>query len=324
MDLPKVSDNQFKERLGVCAVERKLTENKFIWRETKNTDVGIDGQIEFIDDEGYCTGHVVAAQVKSGISFFSKRDDNFVYFTPELKHRHYWANFPVPVFLFLHNPDSDETLWLDVRRYLRAPSNIGEATVKIPITNLLNASSRNQILDSIGSFGEKLLHVEGVITEFAHRKLSFGSSEISFLELFGLGLVDVGKKLYFSMELLLKIIRQKSEGPECFYSIGQNEYEFLNSYIKFLISQNLIYYDFSEYLIDWEDRQIVPIFINALTPRGINVVCELCHLRKGLFHERYVEIDFGSAPPRFDEINDLIKCLIRESKMAEQSGEPDC
>lgn len=323
MDLPKVTENQFKERLGVCAVERKLTEIKLIWRETRNTDVGIDGQIEVIDDNGFCTGRVVAAQVKSGSSFFSRRDEDFVYFTPEIKHRHYWSNFPVPVYLFVHNPDTDETLWIDARRFLRSPSNAGEPTIKIPNTNLLNSESRIQILESIGSFGEALLEVDGILKGLATQRINIGGNIISFLELFGLGLVDIGKKLFFSMNLLLNIAEYKSKSGQFFFPIGSAEYEFVNNYIRFLISQNLILYDFSEYLIDWEDREIVPIFITALSPRGQAVVCDLCDLRSGLFHEGIIEIDFKSAPPNFEVIEKLLIDLT-QTKIAEQKGEPDC
>ena len=64
MTLPKVSETHFTERLGVCAVERKLIEMRCIWRDTPNTDIGIDGQIEFVDSNGFSTGHLLAAQIK--------------------------------------------------------------------------------------------------------------------------------------------------------------------------------------------------------------------------------------------------------------------
>lgn len=67
--LPIVSLNYFTEREGVIAVERIVNELRCIWRETINKDVGIDGQIEHVDERGNATGHLVAVQVKSGTSY---------------------------------------------------------------------------------------------------------------------------------------------------------------------------------------------------------------------------------------------------------------
>ncbi|QSV44752.1 DUF4365 domain-containing protein [Geobacter benzoatilyticus] len=301
MNLPKVTENQFTERLGVCAVEHKLTLKRFIWRETRNTDVGIDGQIELVNDDGTCAGSIVAAQVKSGCSYFESHDEGYVYFTPEEKHRHYWGNFPVPVILFLHNPATDLTLWIDARRFYRSPENAGEKRIKIPLTNNLDVASKDDLVEGF-AFATKIFRdTDEIIHELTQNVKAFGNVDVTFLELFGLGLTDVGNKLYFSLNLLFDIIDRKSNGRYSM-SFGAEEFGFLNNYIRFLISQNLIYYDLSEYLIDWEDRQMVPIFISPVTPRGQEVLCSLCHNRPYLFHERFVNMDFASAPPDFDEI----------------------
>lgn len=312
MEFPKVTENQFKERLGVCAVEKKITEIRCIWRETRNTDVGIDGQIEFVDNEGVCTGHIVAAQVKSGNSYLSKFDDVFVYFTPEAKHRHYWVNFPLPVVLFLHNPDTDETYWTDARRFLRSPENSGEATIKIPRRNILSPASREEFLEIFGTTGEMLYGVDDVINQLADNVFMQPTFPVSYLELFGLGLTDICNKLFFSMKLCWQIAEPKSYALGYGVSIGQEEYAFLESYIRFLISQNLIYYDLSDFLIDWEDRELVPMFLCPLTPRGIMVVERLHAIGFDTFHERFVSLDFESAPPSFEEIAKLSKKVVNK------------
>lgn len=315
MNLPKVTENQFTERLGVCAVEQKLTLKRFIWRETRNTDVGIDGQIELVNDDGTCAGSIVAAQVKSGCSYFESQDEGCVYFTPEEKHRHYWANFPIPVILFLHNPATGLTLWIDARRFYRSPENIGVKRIKIPLTNNLDETNRDELVEGFSFANQNLGDTGKIIHELAQNVKAFGSIDVTFLELFGLGLTDIGKKLFFSLNLLFDIIDQKSDDGYSM-SFGTAEYDFLNNYIRFLISQNLIYYDLSEYLIDWEDRNMVPIFIAPVTPRGQEVICNLCHSRPYLFHERWINMDFASAPPDFDEI----KKFVEEIKGQTQSG----
>ena len=64
MNLPKVPATQYQERLGINIVAETLARMNLVWRETKSIDVGIDGQIEFVNEEFEATGQIVAAQVK--------------------------------------------------------------------------------------------------------------------------------------------------------------------------------------------------------------------------------------------------------------------
>ena len=101
-------------------------------RETIDADVGIDGQVEHVDDEGNCTGHVIAVQVKAGPSYLSKGDEETIHFYPEEKHRNYWRDFPVPVILAIVDTESQTTYWTDARRYLRSPLTSSEKAIRIP------------------------------------------------------------------------------------------------------------------------------------------------------------------------------------------------
>ena len=58
-------------------------------------DVGIDGQIEYVDKDGYATGRIIAVQIKSGKSFLKERGASWVFY-PEKKHKFYWERFPLP------------------------------------------------------------------------------------------------------------------------------------------------------------------------------------------------------------------------------------
>ncbi len=69
---PPLPANLQQERAGVLAVATELIRLGLIWRETLMADVGIDGQIEFADDEGRLTGLLVAAQIKEWRLVFSR------------------------------------------------------------------------------------------------------------------------------------------------------------------------------------------------------------------------------------------------------------
>lgn len=308
MSLPKVNNTQFTERLGVCAVERKLIEMRCIWRETPNTDVGIDGQIEFVNDSGFSTGHLLSVQIKSGLSYFKNGDENNILYYPSDAHRNYWVNFPIPVILVLYNPDEDAAYWVDARRYLRSSATMSEKAIKVPRENILNASKRDELIACYGSLGDKLLDTNELILELVKHRYPSPSFNISYIELFGFGLTDICRKLFFSSNLFMTIAEQRSFKNGVGISIGAYEYEFLYEYIQFLINQNLIYYDFSDFLIDWEDRKLVPIFLCPLSPRGQKVIDTLHYSYSAdIFHERYLSIDQSMLPFPLDEVDKLLE-----------------
>jgi len=95
---PQAGPNLIKERAGVNRFASEISDLGLIWRETSNSDVGIDGQVEFVDSSGVATGLVVAVQVKSGGSYLGG-DEHSIFFYPSPKHSNYWREFPVPVLL---------------------------------------------------------------------------------------------------------------------------------------------------------------------------------------------------------------------------------
>lgn len=70
MGFPKAGATYAQERLGIAAVQRYAAHRQQIWRETGTGDVGIDGNLEFVNTDGFATGRIVAVQVKSGRSYF--------------------------------------------------------------------------------------------------------------------------------------------------------------------------------------------------------------------------------------------------------------
>lgn len=56
MVLPKFLVSNETERIGVYKAALILSEMGLIFRETSNSDTGVDGQIEEVDSECYATG----------------------------------------------------------------------------------------------------------------------------------------------------------------------------------------------------------------------------------------------------------------------------
>lgn len=74
-----------------------------IFREMPQPDVGIDGLIEVVNEEGVATGQLALIQIKSGDSFVNVETNNFT-FRAEKKHFQYWNKAHLPVIGVVYSP----------------------------------------------------------------------------------------------------------------------------------------------------------------------------------------------------------------------------
>jgi hypothetical protein len=296
--LPKVDNSYFTERSGVIAVERIVNQMQCIWRETPNKDLGIDGQIEHVDAEGNATGHLIAVQVKAGASYLTNEAQS-IHIHPSSKHRHYWESFPLPVVIIVYDPLHDTAYWQDARRFLRSDQRAGP--IKIPRHQVLNSMQKDLLFESCGALGLPLLVLKDVLVNLIDTRARSTCFPLSFFDIFANGITDMGRKLFFSMGLCLDIAQFKlaERHAQRGISIGQQEYDFIHRYVTFLISQALIVFDYSDYLIDFYDRQVVSTFLVPLTSRGRKV----CDLARSLGSQgNPYELTEWSIEMRSDEI----------------------
>src|SRR5271166_6549021 len=131
-----------KERVGVHAVatiiEREL---QWIFREQTTSDYGIDAHVEERDPDGKGTGKLIALQIKSGASFFKPKDHGYVFYG-ERRHLKYWTNHSLPVFIILHNPETQLTIWQKIDQNSVKETKNGWS-IFIPETNILDASEKH-------------------------------------------------------------------------------------------------------------------------------------------------------------------------------------
>ncbi|GAB3092624.1 DUF4365 domain-containing protein [Lysobacter terrae] len=74
----------------------------------QTTDLGIDAEVEALDDNGASTGKIVKVQVKATMKPFTD-GTNTSY--PDREHIEYWKNFSVPVLYCYVSLATDEVLW---------------------------------------------------------------------------------------------------------------------------------------------------------------------------------------------------------------------
>lgn len=98
------------ERIGVSQIQSVFSKYYgWIFREQIIGDVGIDAQVEYVQD-GNPTGKLLGIQIKTGASHFHESEDSFTYYIDET-HYLYWMNHSLPVILIGHLPESNYTFW---------------------------------------------------------------------------------------------------------------------------------------------------------------------------------------------------------------------
>ena len=69
---PPMPDTYRMSRRGIAAVQSRAANLGQIWRENPTGDVGIDGHLELVRDDGTATAIIVGVQVKSGASYLKR------------------------------------------------------------------------------------------------------------------------------------------------------------------------------------------------------------------------------------------------------------
>jgi len=273
--LPQVGSRTFTEREGIIHVASEVNRARCVWRETPSVDVGIDGQIEYVNDEGQATGRMVFVQVKSGASYFEGASSESVPYYPSVKHKNYWERSPLPVILVLHNQSTGETFWVDARNALRR----GDEIIRVPKSNNFNSASVRDVLSTNEPLPRKPIPMSVLAHAAVARKSPSAGLPIDFLDLFLHGLMNLGNSVYFGMDLVTDVARAKLDYAHSDFGLGLGgpEYDFVRDYVLFLAEQDLARVDFDEFNRDW-DRGLVGRFMAPLTIRGRSLTAFLSAL----------------------------------------------
>lgn len=133
------------DRQGVNAVER-IVVNKFGWafREQNVMDFGIDAEIE-VANKIRPIGKMIAAQIKSGQSYFFQQTDDNITFYFDCIHKNYWLKHVLPVIILLYHPRYDKCYWEVIDKTTVKSTNKG-FKILIPKDKILDATSKVELL----------------------------------------------------------------------------------------------------------------------------------------------------------------------------------
>lgn len=139
-----MSDTDQTNRLGVNLTEMRVLETGHIFRNQEVSDYGIDAQIE-IKEGLSATGRLIAAQIKSGGSYFSKEVDAGFWHYVSDRHRDLWVNHSLPVILVLCNVDTQKCFYEVVTNETCIRAGNGWK-VLVPKEKILNSKSASDLV----------------------------------------------------------------------------------------------------------------------------------------------------------------------------------
>src|SRR4030043_453541 len=106
-----------QENAGLNYIRTIVNNCGAIFRGIGESDVGIDGYIEFVDSEE-ATGFIVGVQAKSGNSYINRSKQEYV-IKSDIAHFKYWANSTIPVAGIVYDPEGGTAGWIDLTKYTR-------------------------------------------------------------------------------------------------------------------------------------------------------------------------------------------------------------
>lgn len=134
-----MSQEQLLGEVGVKAVGLKvLSELGWLFREQPTLDTGIDAIIEVVEDTP--TGQLIAAQIKTGASYFKERNSEGYVFRGKSKHLNYWLEHSLPVIVILFDAASDTAYWEHVSEESITPTQAGWKMI-VPFTQQLGSEA---------------------------------------------------------------------------------------------------------------------------------------------------------------------------------------
>ena len=113
-------DNESKDLILVGHAIETAGQAGQIYRPVTWSDWGVDGEIEFKDEEGNATGKKVYVQLKSGDSYTyqRKKDGKEIFTIKNERHIEYWQKQVCEVYL-VHRRSDGVIRWMNVSEYLR-------------------------------------------------------------------------------------------------------------------------------------------------------------------------------------------------------------
>ncbi len=124
----------------------RAEEQGWLFREQPVNDIGIDAHIEYVEDGE--PRQLLALQIKSGVSWFSRAGDTYIPFYDISPRQYlYWTRNMLPCVLVLYNPETEECVWQELNA--ETINKVGKGyRVDVPLSQVfLDEESHERLVD---------------------------------------------------------------------------------------------------------------------------------------------------------------------------------
>ena len=141
----KVKHSAKQDRKGIAAVQQIVVSDlEWVFREQPTDDYGIDAQIEVVED-GAATGQLLAAQIKTGPSYFKKEADEGWWYALDKDDLSYWLEHALPVVVIICDPETKSAYWQTVNEHTVVTGKRGGKKLLIPKEQELSQRSKYEL-----------------------------------------------------------------------------------------------------------------------------------------------------------------------------------
>lgn len=252
-----------QEDRGLIQVHQACVDMGAIWRPTPCHDLGIDGQMEFLDntDSVVSTGKIVAVQVKSGPSYFSRPTTEGYAYYPSSRHRSYWGRLALPVLLVLHDPNQCLTIYTEVKKQIN-----NDGPLIVPADSIFDGSARGHLLEACDFENRP----EPILRKLALLRIAFSpKDEVTGIDLY-ISCISASSDVFaFSIARICELAEILSTGG--LISFGQRFYEGIHRFLLIMMGAKLTE-DFTEdFEAQWYGSEQVPVIEVPFTAIGRRV-----------------------------------------------------
>jgi hypothetical protein len=177
------------------------------------------------------------------------------------------------VILVLHDEEKDLTVWVDARSALRR----GENPIHLDEGQILDKESLLMALSFEGPLPATRTEPSAILREMARARFVDSGVDVSFLDLFSFGLIDLSMSIYFGMETFMEAAEMKAAaaGDESGMGIGFSTYQYIDQYVGFLVARDIARIDFDSWRQMAEENEMTGRLLGPLTSVGRGLVAAL-------------------------------------------------
>ena len=206
----KAPKTELISRAGVYFSGYALSMSGMIFRETSSSDVGVDGQIELVDDDGSATGMLAGVQIKSGNSFVDCKEKAFS-FKSSREHYKYWEKLKIPTIGIVFSPELETASWFILENHSK---EIIKNNASCSITQKIELSNELSIKNS------PCRHLINYILKYYNKPIT--KNELNNFDYFSenIEIKPSDSEKLISWKRMISAFFSSKSSPEIIYDVG--------------------------------------------------------------------------------------------------------